>query len=96
MRVRLSLASRVLIALAAGILLGAVLARAEDPRVLEIPRTIEPVGQLWIRALQMTVIPLAVSLFRISTPPAAVVSALFAARLHGIPLGAADVAGYRS
>ena len=62
MSVRSSLAARVLLALAAGIVLGGLLRAAEDPRVLEIPRAIEPVGQLWIRALQMTVIPLVVSL----------------------------------
>ena len=54
--------ARVLIALCAGLLGGAVIAVSGDPRLLRAADAIVPIGTLWINAIRMTVIPLVVSL----------------------------------
>ena len=51
---------RILVALVAGLAAGALCARV--PALAELPRLVAPVGQLWLRALQMTIIPLVVAL----------------------------------
>ena len=56
----MSPAARVLIALAAGLAIGFACTRV--PALAPIPSLVAPVGQLWLRAIQMTVIPLVVSL----------------------------------
>ena len=53
-------ATQVLIALAAGFVLGS-LAAAGGPTPLRIVAIIEPLGALWVNAIRMTVVPLVVS-----------------------------------
>lgn len=53
---------RVLLALLAGLLVGAAIAALDAPVLRSIAAVIEPVGTLWVRALQMTLIPLVLSL----------------------------------
>ena len=54
--------SRVLLALLAGLLVGAAIAAVDVPELRSVAAVIEPVGTLWVRALQMTLIPLVLSL----------------------------------
>lgn len=54
--------TRVLIALAAGLLIGGVIASTNSPGLLQLAALIEPLGTLWVNALRMTVIPMVVSL----------------------------------
>jgi proton glutamate symport protein len=56
----MSLTTRVLIALLAGIGAGMAIASGGSPRLTSIALAIEPVGTLWINAIRMTVIPLVV------------------------------------
>lgn len=58
----LSLTARVLIALVAGLLAGAAIAALDSPALRAVAAVIEPVGTIWVRALQMTLIPLVVAL----------------------------------
>jgi Na+/H+-dicarboxylate symporter len=53
-------ATQVLIALAAGFVLGS-LAAAGGPTPLRVVAVIEPLGALWVNAIRMTVVPLVVS-----------------------------------
>jgi len=56
----MSQAARILAALALGLLLGIVTAhQAWAPRAADL---VEPVGQIWLRGLQMTIVPLVVAL----------------------------------
>jgi len=56
----MSLTTRVLIALVAGIGGGVAIASSGSPRLVQAALAIEPVGTLWINAIRMTVIPLVV------------------------------------
>lgn len=58
----MSLATKVLLGLAAGLALGLVLAPAESGAAATAVGLIEPVGALWVNAIRMTVVPLLVSL----------------------------------
>ena len=58
----MSLASRVMIGLIAGLVLGLLLAAGEGEAPSAIVGWIEPIGGLWVNAIRMTVIPLLVSL----------------------------------
>nr|MDQ3388214.1 dicarboxylate/amino acid:cation symporter [Gemmatimonadota bacterium] len=58
----MSLTTRVLIGLVAGLGLGAWIAAAGSPPLREAALLVEPVGVLWTRAIQMTVIPLVIGL----------------------------------
>jgi Na+/H+-dicarboxylate symporter len=58
----MSLTSRVLLALAAGLAAGTLISQAENPSLSAIAFAIKPMGILWVNALNMTVIPLVVSL----------------------------------
>lgn len=58
----MSLTTRVLLALVAGLALGLGLEAWAPPSWRVVADWVEPVGTLWTRALQMTVIPLVVSL----------------------------------
>ena len=58
----MSLTSRVLLALAGGLAAGTLISQAENPTLSAIAFAIKPVGTLWVNALNMTVIPLVVSL----------------------------------
>jgi Na+/H+-dicarboxylate symporter len=55
-----SLTTKVLIALAAGLALGMAISVADVPALTRLVPIIEPVGTLWINAIRMTVIPLVV------------------------------------
>src|SRR5438270_9260370 len=54
--------TRVLIALAAAIIVGALVAASGSARLLDIADALAPLGTLWVNAIRMTVIPLVVSL----------------------------------
>ena len=54
--------TRVLLALLAGLLAGAAIAALDVPALHTAAAIIEPVGTIWVRALQMTLIPLVFSL----------------------------------
>ena len=56
----MSLTTRVLIALVAGIGAGVAIAGSGSPRLVQAAVAIEPLGTLWINAIRMTVIPLVV------------------------------------
>jgi Na+/H+-dicarboxylate symporter len=56
----MSLTTRVLIALVAGLALGLFVSASANPLLADIARWIEPVGTLFINAIRMTVIPLVV------------------------------------
>jgi Na+/H+-dicarboxylate symporter len=54
-------ATYVLIALAAGFVLGSLAAASGSPSVLRIVSIIEPLGTLWVNAIRMTVVPLVIA-----------------------------------
>ena len=56
----MSLTTRVLIALIAGVGIGVAVASSGSPRLASAALAIEPLGTLWINAIRMTVIPLVV------------------------------------
>lgn len=56
----MSLTTRVLIALAAGLALGIAIAGTHNPVLRDLPGYLEPLGTIWVNALRMTVIPLVV------------------------------------
>jgi proton glutamate symport protein len=56
------LTSRVILALAAGLIVGAFIPLADSPSLFVFASALEPIGILWVNALEMTVIPLVVSL----------------------------------
>lgn len=53
---------RVVIGLVAGLIIGSAIGASNSPVALRVARLIEPVGQLWLNALRMTVLPLVVSM----------------------------------
>lgn len=55
------LATTVLLALAAGLILGIAISGSGNALLAAIPRYVEPIGGIWVNALRMTVIPLVVS-----------------------------------
>jgi Na+/H+-dicarboxylate symporter len=57
----MSLAVKVLIGLVAGLALGLAIAASGSPVFASVVPFIEPVGQLWVSAIRMTIIPLVVS-----------------------------------
>ena len=57
----MTLTTRVLIALAAGLGVGIAIASTHDPALHAIPGYLEPLGTMWVNALRMTVVPLVVS-----------------------------------
>jgi Na+/H+-dicarboxylate symporter len=59
---RLSLSTRVLIALVVGLALGLLLSRADAATIERIVAYVEPFGTIFVNAIRMTVIPLVVSL----------------------------------
>jgi Na+/H+-dicarboxylate symporter len=58
---RLSLTTRVLLALVAGLGLGVLIATAGSPTLLTVGRALEPLGTLFVNGIRMTIIPLVVS-----------------------------------
>ena len=58
----MSLTKRVLLALAAGLVLGIGVSAVGDARMLSAVSLIQPLGVLWVNAIRMTVVPLVFSL----------------------------------
>jgi Na+/H+-dicarboxylate symporter len=58
----MSSTTRVLLALITGLTAGVAIAALDSPALRSVAAVIEPVGTIWVRALQMTLIPLVVSL----------------------------------
>src|ERR1700756_2216029 len=54
--------TRVLVALAAAVALGALIAASHNTSLLAAADVLAPIGTLWVNAIRMTVIPLVVSL----------------------------------
>ena len=59
---KLSQPTRILLALVVGLVAGLACARAEFPWTPQAIAALEPVGGMWLNALQMTIVPLVVSL----------------------------------
>ncbi len=57
----MSLTTKVLLALIAGLAVGMVIASSSHPIVHAIPGYLEPVGTIWVNALRMIVVPLVVT-----------------------------------
>jgi Na+/H+-dicarboxylate symporters len=53
---------RVVIGLLAGLILGSIIAASHSSAALGAVDLIAPVGQLWVNAIRMTIVPLVVSL----------------------------------
>lgn len=68
--------TRVLVALAAAIIVGAVIAALGNTALLHAADAIAPIGTLWVNAIRMTVIPLVVSLLITGVASATDVSAI--------------------
>ena len=68
--------TRVLVALAAAIVLGAIIAALGSGALLRAADAIAPIGTLWVNAIRMTVIPLVVSLLITGIASASDVSAI--------------------
>lgn len=58
----MTIATRILLALAVGLVLGLMLERLVGDAALPVAAAVEPIGRLWLSALQMTVVPLVFSL----------------------------------
>lgn len=70
-RPRLSMPARVLIALALGAAAGLLLAAFDPARAIQVADAVQPVGRLWLNALQMTVVPLVAALVVVGVNSAA-------------------------
>ncbi len=57
---------RVVIGLISGLIVGSILGASHTAAALRIVSLLEPVGQLWVNAIRMTVVPLVVSLLFVS------------------------------
>ena len=57
----MSLTTRVLIGLSAGLALGIAISRSGNATLLRIPVWLDPVGSIWVNAMRMIVVPLVVS-----------------------------------
>src|SRR5262249_52493656 len=68
--------ARVLLALAAAIVIGVVIAAFGDARAIGAADTIAPIGALWVNAIRMTVIPLVFSLLITSVASVADIKAI--------------------
>ncbi len=62
---------RILIALVAGLLLGAMLAAASPAWAPQMLAAVRPIGRLWLNALQMTIVPLVFSMLVVGIASAA-------------------------
>jgi Na+/H+-dicarboxylate symporter len=73
--------TRILLALIVGLALGAILARFSPATGLTVAEWVQPIGQAWLNALQMTIVPLVVAL--LITGVTATAEAAQAGRLAG-------------
>src|SRR5215467_250604 len=53
---------RVVIGLIAGVILGSAIGSSASPVALRVVGFLEPIGQLWLNAIRMTVLPLVISM----------------------------------
>src|SRR5678815_284429 len=53
---------RIVLGLIAGLILGSAIGTHPGPIALRLVSVIEPLGQLWVGAIRMTVVPLVISL----------------------------------
>jgi Na+/H+-dicarboxylate symporter len=67
----MSATSRVLTGLAAGAVIGLLLAHWNEPLALQVANVAQPIGKLWLNALQMTVVPLVLALVVVGVNTAA-------------------------
>src|SRR5687767_7652636 len=58
----MSLTTRVLIGLVAGLVLGAMVSASGNPGLLSVVSGVQPIGELWVNAIRMTVLPLVVAM----------------------------------
>jgi proton glutamate symport protein len=58
----MSMTTRVLLGLAAGAVVGLVLAMLDPKMAVDVAYIVQPIGRLWLNALQMTVVPLVFAL----------------------------------
>src|SRR3990170_3072657 len=58
----MSLTARVLVGLSAGLALGALVAASGSPSLLSAVGAVQPIGELWVNAIRMTVLPLVVAM----------------------------------
>ncbi|HEY5970791.1 MAG TPA: cation:dicarboxylase symporter family transporter, partial [Pseudoxanthomonas sp.] len=54
--------TRVMLGLASGAAIGLILAWADTALAAKVAALVQPVGKLWLNALQMTVVPLVLAL----------------------------------
>ncbi|HXH01521.1 MAG TPA: cation:dicarboxylase symporter family transporter, partial [Xanthomonadaceae bacterium] len=58
----MSATARVLLALVAGAVIGLLLAWMDPALAVRVADAVQPIGRLWLNALQMTVVPLVLAL----------------------------------
>lgn len=78
----MSMTTRVLLGLASGAVLGLLLAMLDPKLAADVAYVVQPIGRLWLNALQMTVVPLVVALVvvGVNTASAAAASGRIAQR----------------
>jgi Na+/H+-dicarboxylate symporter len=62
MNLRTSLTARIVVALVAGLVIGAIISASGNRTLSSAVGWIEPLGELWVNAIRMTVVPLVVAL----------------------------------
>jgi proton glutamate symport protein len=67
----MSFGTRVVLALIAGLVAGALIGAAHVPALDRVVPTLEPIGALWLNGLRMTIVPLIVSMLITGTASAA-------------------------
>jgi Na+/H+-dicarboxylate symporter len=67
----MSATSRVLLGLGTGALIGLLLAGWNQPLALQVANVVQPIGKLWLNALQMTEVPLVLALVVVGVNTAA-------------------------
>src|SRR5882672_6905072 len=83
----MSATARVLVALLGGAALGIVLSGVQPAFARDMASVAQPIGDLWLHALQMTVVPLVVALvvLGVASTSDAAVSGRTARRAIGVP-----------
>lgn len=92
-RPRLSVTVLALVALAAGLALGAAASATGSPVLRAVVRGVEPLGALWVNAIRMTLVPLVVSLLVTSVASVADVRAVGRLGARAVGLFLALLAG---
>jgi Na+/H+-dicarboxylate symporter len=58
----MNLSTRILIGLGLGLILGIMISDSQNQNLISLPIIIEPIGDLWVNAIRMTIIPLLIAL----------------------------------